>query len=233
MRAAAAIAAREVRATFSSPFGFGLVAGYLSLAGLLLVLALRDGEARLDGWFTPMFILTGALCALLTMRSFAEEERSGSLELLLTAPVRARQVVAGKLGGVLAVIAVVLAATVTAPVIVSVLGDPDWGPILTGYIGVALVATSFSALGLVTSAATPSQLVAAACSVGGLLSLWFGASVLGSAPGMVGATLTYLSPANHVGGFLRGTIAVVDVVYFASFILVALTTATTVLRVRR
>jgi ABC-2 type transport system permease protein len=233
VRAAAAIGARELRATFSSPFGYGLVAGYLSLAGLLLVLALRDGEARLDGWFTPLFILTAALCALLTMRSFAEEERSGSLELLLTAPVRARQVVAGKLLGVLGVVAVVLAATTTAPIIVSVLGDPDGGPIITGYLGVALVAASFSALGLLASACTSSQLVAAAMSVGALLGLWFGASVAGSAPGVVGAALTYLSPANHVGGFLRGTVALVDVVYFASFIAVALAAATAALRVRR
>jgi len=233
VRAARAIAGRELRSAFSSPFGYGLVAGYLALAGLLLVLALRDGEARLDGWFTPMFVLTAALCALLTMRSFAEEERTGSLELLLTAPLRGRDVVVGKLLGAFGVVAVIVAATVTAPIIVGVLGDPDWGPVVTGYIGLALVALCFCALGLVSSAATASQLVAAAVSAGLLLGLWFGAAALGNAPGFVGAALTYLSPAEHVSGFLRGTIAAVDVVYFASFVPVALSAATAVLRVRR
>ena len=225
MRAAIAIASRDLRATFASPLGYGLVAGYLALAGFLLVIALRAGEARLDDWFAPLFILTGLLCSLLTMRVFAEEEHSGSLELLLTAPVRPGQVVAGKLLGVLAVLGVVVAATLTAPIVVTVLGDPDLGPIVSGYAGLLLLGIAFSAMGLVASAATASQLVAAASSAGMLLGLWFGAAAVGS--------LSYLSPSTHIGGFLRGTITLVDVVYFVSFAVVSAATATVVLRARR
>lgn len=232
MRASAAIAARDLRATFSSPFGFGLVAGYLALAGLLLVIALRAGEARLDDWFAPLFVLTAILCALLTMRSFAEEEHSGSLELLLTAPVRPANVVLGKLLGVLAVLAVVVVATLSAPIVVAMLGDPDVGPIATGYLGVVLLCVAAAALGLVASASTSSQLVAVAASGGLLLGLWFGASVASALPG-VGGALEYVSPSSHVNGFLRGTIELTDVVYFVSLAAGSFGVATAILRARR
>jgi len=225
MKAATAIAGRDVRSTFASPLGYGLVAGYLALSGLLLVITLRNGEARLDDWFAPLFVLTGILAALLTMRTFAEEERTGSLELLLTSPVRPGTVVAGKLLGVLSVLSIVLVATVSAPIIVSVLGDPDPGPIVTGYLALVLVGLTFSAIGLAASAATSSQLVAVAISAGVLLGLWFGAAALSG--------FGYLSPATHVSGFLRGTIAIDDVVYFVSFSALALSAATVVVRARR
>lgn len=233
MRTVAAVAGRDLRATFSTPFGFGLASGYLVLAGVLLVIALRAGEARLDGWFAPLFVVTALLCALLTMRSFAEEERSGSLELLLAAPVRPLQIVLGKLLGALGVLLVVVAATLSAPIVVAVLGEPDLGPILTGYLGLALLCVAAASLGLVASAASSSQLAAASASSGALLGSWFAASVASALPGPLGSLLGYLSPSRHVSGFLRGTIAVSDVVYFTSFALAAVAIATVVLRARR
>lgn len=233
MRAAAAIAARDLRATFTSPFGYGLVAGYLALAGVLLVVALSAGEARLDGWFAPLSLLTGLLAALLTMRTLAEEERTGSLELLLSAPVRAGNVVLGKLLGVTAVLGVVLAATVTAPLVTAALGDPDAGPIITGYVGVALVGVAVAAIGVAASASTANQLVAAAIAAGVLLATWFGGALAGGLPGAPGALLRYLSPSTHVDGFLRGTIAIADVVYFGSAVALGAVLASLVVRVRR
>lgn len=233
MNAIAAVAGRDLRATFSTPFGFGLVSGYLALSGVLLVIALRAGEARLDGWFAPLFVITALLCALLTMRSFAEEERMGSLELLLAAPIRPLQVVLGKLLGALGVLFVIVVATLSAPIVVAVLGNPDFGPVVTGYLGLALLCVAAASLGLVASAASSSQLAAAAVSSGALLGLWFGSSVANALPGVLGGLLGYLSPSTHVSGFLRGTIAVTDVVYFASFASVAVAMATVVVRARR
>jgi ABC-2 type transport system permease protein len=233
MRAAFTIAGRELRATFGSSFGYGLVAGFLVLSGVVLDRALAGGEARLDGWFAPLFILCGVLAALLTMRAFAEEERTGSLELLVTAPVRPWHVVVGKLLGVVAVFAVVLAATVPAPLLVAAMGNPDGGPILTGYLGILLAGTAFLAVGLAASSVTASQLVAAAVSIGVLLGLWFGAGVAQALHGPVGRTLVYLSPSTHVNGFLRGTIALTDVVYFVSFAALGVLAAVTIVRERR
>jgi len=233
VRAAFVIGLRDLRATFGSAFGYGLAAGFLGMAGVLLVLALRAGEARLDGWFAPLFVVTGVLAALLTMRAFAEEERSGSLELLLTAPVPPWQVVLGKLLGALGVFLVVVAGTVACPLLVLSMGNPDVGPILTGYLGLVVVGVAFVSVGLAASAATSSQLVASATSAGLLLALWFGAGVSADLQGTTGTVLDYLSPSTHVTGFLRGTIALADVTYFVSLALVGLAAALIIVRTRR
>jgi ABC-2 type transport system permease protein len=233
VRAALTIASREVRATFGSPFGWGLTAGYLALAGVMLVFALRDGEARLDGWFGPLFILTGVLAPLLTMRTFAEEERSGSLELLLTAPVRATHVVVGKLLGVGAVYTVLVAATLACPLLVASMGNPDLGPITTGYIGLVLVGIAFSAVGVAASAGTASQLVAASAAAGVLLAIWFAGGVSSGLTGRTRVVLDYLSPSSHVTGFLRGTVAATDVAYFVSMTVLGVCAAVVVVGRRR
>ena len=165
MRQALTIAARDLRATYLTPFGFGCTAAFAALSGVLLVFDLRGNQARLDLWFAGLFIALGLLAALLTMRSFAEEERAGTLELLLTAPVRLWQVAVGKLLGVAGVLVALVAATVACPLLVAGMGDPDPGPILTGYTGVVLVGFAFVAVGLAVSAATANPLVAAAGAV--------------------------------------------------------------------
>ncbi|MGH9184455.1 MAG: ABC transporter permease, partial [Acidimicrobiales bacterium] len=215
------------------PLAGHLVAGFLALAGVLLVGALRTGEARLDGWFSPLFALSAVLCALLAMRTFAEEERTGSLELLLTAPLRPWQVVLGKLTGTVAVFAAAVAATVTAPVLVATMGNPDLGPVVTGYAGWLLLGVAYCAVGVAASTATASQLAAGAATAGLLLGLWFSDAVTDGMNGTVGRILAYGSPGNHVDGFLRGTIAAADVVYFVSMTVLAGAVAATILRARR
>ncbi len=233
MRAAFTIAGRDVRAMFGSPFGFGLAAGYLLVSGLLLVLALDAGEARLDGWFAPLFLVTAVLCALLTMRSFAEEERSGSLELLLSSPIRPVQVVVGKVLGAVAVLLVIGVGTLAAPAVVAAIANPDGGPILTGYLGLLLLGALCCAVGVAASTATDNQLVAGAVSGGLLLGLWFAASAASVLPSSVAAGLRYASPSSHVIGFLRGTLSVVDLVAFATFTIAAVVVAAVVARARR
>jgi ABC-2 type transport system permease protein len=233
VRTAFTIAWRDVRSAYTRPVGYGVTAGFLAVSGVVLVTALRGGEARLDGWFAPLFVLSGVLAGLLSMRSFAEEEAAGTLEVLLTAPVRPWEAVLGKLLGVLGVFAVVIAGTLAAPVLVAAMGDPDAGPILTGYAGLALVGVAFVSAGVAVSAATRSQLVAGTASIGLLLALWFGSVVASTFSGRVRLVLEYLSPSNHVTGFLRGTVALVDVVYFVSFTALAVGAAVTIVANRR
>jgi ABC-2 type transport system permease protein len=205
----------------------------VAASGVLLVIDLRPGQARLDTWFASLFVLVGLLAALVTMRSFAEEERSGGLELLLTAPVSRSQVAIGKLLGALGVLVVVTAATVVCPLLVASMGHPDAGPIITGYVGLVLTGAAFVAAGLAVSAATANPLVAAAGTVAVLMGLWFGGLVGGGLAGRPKVLLDYLSPASHVTGFLRGTIGVVDVAYFVSFALAGVTVAVVELSARR
>ena len=227
------LGARELRATFGSAFGYGLTAGFLALAGVLLVFALRPGEARLDGWFGPLFVVAGVLAALLTMRSFAEEERSGSLELLLTAPLPLWQVVAGKFLGVVGVYLVMVTGTVACPLLLASMGEPDAGPITTGYLGLVLVGLAFLAVGLAASAATSSQLIASTATAGALMALWFAAGLTSTLDGTWRTVLDYLSPSTHVTGFLRGTLALADVVYFLSVAAVGLALTLVLVRERR
>lgn len=234
LRRVAAVAGRELRSTFGTAFGYGLVAGFLALAGLLLVFALRAGEARLDSWFAWLFVAFGVLAPLLAMRTLADEERSGSLELLLTSPVRTGEVVAGKLVGVVALFVLLVAGTLVCPWLVARMGDPDPGPIVTGYIGLVLVGLGFLAVGLAASAATSNQLVAAASAAGLLLALWFGAGLADAlGGGAVASTLRYLSPSTHVTGFLRGTLAIADVTYFLGMCVLGALAAVTIVEARR
>jgi len=233
VRAALAIAARDLRASYVSAFGLGCSAGFAALAGVLLVIDLRSNQARLDSWFGFLFVALGLLAALLTMRALAEEDRAGSLELLLTGPVRAWEVVVGKLLGVAGALAVAVATTLVCPLLVASMGNPDAGPIVTGYIGVALVGLAFIAVGLAVSSSTANPIVAAAGTVAALAALWLGGVIGGGLTGRPKVVLEYLSPSSHVTGFMRGTVSLVDVTYFASLLVAGVTGAVGVMRSRR
>jgi ABC-2 type transport system permease protein len=228
-----AIAGRDLRTTYLSAFGIGCTAGFAGLAGIVLVIALRANQARLDTWFGPLYVGLGLLACLLTTRSFAEEERTGQLELLLTAPVTGAQVVAGKLLSVAAVIVVVGLSTIACPVMVAHLGHPDAGPIATGYLGLVVIGVSFVAVGLAVSAATSNPLVSAAGSAAVLIALWLAGVVAGGMTGLPQFVLQYLSPTQHVTGFLRGTLSTADLTYFSSVGLIGVVAATVVLDRRR
>jgi len=120
-----------------------------------------------------------------------------------------------------------------APLLVGSMGNPDWGPVVTGYVGFFLVGTAFLSVAVAASAATASQLVAGAVTLGLLVGLWFGAVVAGALDGALRSVVEYLSPSNHVTGFLRGTLALDDVVYFVSLAALAAVVACELLRSRR
>ncbi len=233
MRQAVTIAARDLRATYVSAFGIGCTAAFAALAGVLLVFDLRGDQARLDLWFSSLFVALGLLAALVTQRAFAEEERSGTLEILLTSPVRFWQVAVGKLFGVTGVLLAAIAATIVCPLLVASMGNPDSGPIITGYIGLVLVGIGFLSLGLAVSASTPNPLVAAAGTAGVLVALWLAGVLAGGLGGRLHVVLEYLSPTSHVTGFLRGTLAVTDIAYFLSMTVVGIAAVIAVLGWRR
>ena len=113
------------------------------------------------------------------------------------------------------------------------MGNPDGGPIITGYVGVVLLGAAFLAVGLAVSAATGNPLAAAVGTAAVLLGLWGMGVVAAGLTGRLGRTLSYLAPSSHVTGFLRGTLALTDVVYFLSFTALGLLAAVGVLRTRR
>jgi ABC-2 type transport system permease protein len=151
-----------------------------------------------------------------TMRLFAEEKRAGTDELLFTAPVSDWQLVAGKyLGGLLAVLTP-LALMLSYAGFLAVHAAPDWGPVWTGYAGLAFLAAAFVALGLAASAATRSQIVAMVLTFGILLLFYIIGWTAEMSSYETGQILRALSLMEHFENFTKGVVEVRDIVYFLS-----------------
>ena len=172
--------------------------------------------------FTNMSVVLLFFMPMLTMRLFAEEKRSGTMELLLTYPVRDGEVLTGKFLAAAALYALLLALTLLYPGLVAHFARVEWGPLLTGYLGLILVGATFLAVGLLVSSLTENQIVAGFGTFGVLLAFWvigWGAEFSG---GTLRTVLQYLSMTEHLDGFSRGLIDTKDLVYYGSAIGLAL-----------
>src|SRR5439155_17935599 len=168
--------------------------------------------------YTIMLLITPAL----TMRLLAEEQRTGTIELLLTSPVRDTELVVGKFVAGLGLVASMLALTVFYPILLSIYGSPDRAGIIGGYVGALLFGAAAVAVGLLTSALTSNQIVAAILCFAILLVLWAIDGLGGLAGGTAGAVLSYVAMYSHFTDLSRGVINSQDVVYFLSITAAAL-----------
>ena len=179
-----------------------------------------------DSVFRPLFsnmsVILLLLMPLITMRLFAEERRSGTIELLLTYPVRDGAVLLAKYLAALALYVLMLALTLLYPAIVIYFTRPEWGPLLTGYLGLLLMGATFLAVGIFASSLTENQIVASITTFGILLLLWvigWSAEYVGGAWGRV---LSHLSLLDHFDTFARGVLDTKDVIYYVDVTVVAL-----------
>ena len=148
MKQILSIAKKEINGYFSSPMALIFVGVFL--AATLFTFFWVDtffsrGIADVRPMFRWMPILLIFLVAALTMRQWSEEERSGTLEMLLTLPTQITQLVLGKFLGVMALVLVALALTLFLPITVSILGNLDWGPVIGGYLAAILLAAAYTA----------------------------------------------------------------------------------------
>jgi ABC-2 type transport system permease protein len=157
------------------------------------------------------------------MRLFAEEKKLRTFELLMTAPVGLNEIVAGKFMSVLLLFLGLLGLTGLIPLTLSLFSDFDWYPVLTGYLGLALLGALFLSVGVLASALTENQIVAAFLSFGLLLLLWLLAG-LGSLLGdsTAGQLVSYLSFMEHYDHLVRGLIDTQDLVYFVTALILML-----------
>ena len=172
--------------------------------------------------FTNMSVVLLFFIPMLTMRLFAEEKRAGTMELLLTYPVRDGEVLAGKFLAAAALYLLLLVLTFLYPGLVAYFTRVEWGPILTGYLGLVLVGSTFLAVGVLVSSLTENQIVAGFGTFGILLAFWvigWGAEFAG---GNLRTVLQYLSVTEHMDGFGRGLVDTKDLVYYGSAIALAL-----------
>ena len=184
--------------------------------------SLNITESVMRPLFTNMSVVLLFFMPMLTMRLFAEEKKSGTMELLLTYPVRDGEVLAGKFLAAGALYVILLGLTLVYPGLIAYFTRVEWGPILTGYLGLVLMGGAFLAVGLLVSSLTENQIVAGFGTFGVLLLFWvigWGAEFAG---GTLRTVLQYLSVTEHTDGFSRGLIDTKDLVYYGSAIVLAL-----------
>ena len=218
---------------FYSIFAFYTLASMQSAMNPAMGRDLNVSDSVMRPLFSNISVILLLLMPLVTMRLIAEERRSGTIELLLTYPVRDGAVLAGKYLAALALYALMLALTFLYPGIVVAFARLEWGPVLTGYLGLFLMGATFIAVGLFASSLTENQIVASITTFGVLLLLWtigWSAEYVGGAWGKL---LQHLSILEHNDNFAKGVLDTKDVVYYANFIVLALFLALRSLEARR
>jgi ABC-2 type transport system permease protein len=158
------------------------------------------------------------LLPMITMRTYSEEKRSGTIELLLTSPVTDLEIVLGKFVGAVGVYLGLLAVTAVYVAILFGLGDPEWRPLIAGYLGLFLLGSCFISLGLFISSTTKNQVVAGAVTFIVALMFWIINWFAEGAGPTTAALLNYLSVTQHFDDFGKGVIDTSHVVFYLSFI---------------
>jgi ABC-2 type transport system permease protein len=232
-----AIAHREIKAYFGSPIAyivmgvFALLFGYfyyillvffdrnsMQMAGMGGPQTVNINEQMIRPVFLNSSVILLFVLPLITMRTYAEEKRSGTIELLLTAPLTDFQIIMGKFLGAMTLYAAMLAVTLIHIGALFIFGNPEWKPIVTGYVGMLLMGGCFIAVGLLISSLTKNQIVAGMVTFAVFLLLWvinWGSSFAGPT---TGAVLNYLSITGHLDDFTNGVLDTRHLVYYVSFI---------------
>ena len=218
-----ALLSKELTALFTSPIAYAVIAVFLLLMGYSFTATLfLTKSASLIHIFYQAALIMLLLIPVLTMRLFAEERRAGTLELLLTSPSREYEVVFAKFIASMAVIAAMLILSLSYPIILEIFGDPDWGPLYSGYLGLTLLAGALTALGLAISALTSNQIIAAVVSMGLFFLLWMFESLGALLPAPYDSVVTDLSLSVRITPFLTGSMYFTDFGFFLSMILFGL-----------
>lgn len=239
MRNIAEIFKREARHYYTSPIAYVVIVIFTAVFGFLyfrnliyysqLSYQLMQNPyypQRVDlvmAVFAPLFSSNSIIFLLvippLSMRLFAEEKKSGTIELMFTYPVKDIQMVLGKWLASLTILLVMLALTVPGVFMAfKFAGSWEWGPVLAGYLGMFLMGVSFLSLGILISALSENQIVALIISYGALLAFWFlGWAIDPSSGKKMADVLTEFSIIQHLDNFIKGVIDTRDVVYYVLF----------------
>ncbi|MGI8671912.1 MAG: ABC transporter permease [Luteitalea sp.] len=239
MRNTLAIARRELHAYFSSPIAYIMVGLFALLFGWMFYSflsffseqSLRMSQFGMAGphalnvnemLIRPLLLQAGIIILIfvptLTMRTFAEEKRSGTIELLLTSPLTDWEIVLGKFLGAVGLYAVMLLLSSLNLVWLFVYGDPELAPVVTGFVGLLLLGAGFIAIGLFLSNLTRNQIVAGLLTYAALLMLLL-VSWVGESAGPVGkAIVSALSVFQHFEDFSKGVVDTQHVIYYLSVI---------------
>jgi ABC-2 type transport system permease protein len=233
MSNALAIARKELTSYFASPIAYVVIGFFALMYGfffysLLLYFDRQSLQAAgqpvnvNEQFLRPVFLNATVIflfvLPLVTMRTYSEEKRSGTIELLLTAPLTDLQIIIGKFLGAMGLYASMMALTLVHVGLLFAFGNPEWRPVATTYLGMLLMGGCFVSVGLLISSLTKNQIVAGMVTFGVFLMLWvinWIASFMGPTAQQV---LNYLSITDHLDDFTMGIIDTKHIVYYVSFI---------------
>ncbi|MEW6268555.1 MAG: ABC transporter permease subunit [Thermodesulfobacteriota bacterium] len=241
MRNILTIAGRELRSIFVSPIAYVVMTGFLLLGGWFFfnllarfnflvtmyssfqggaeaIARLNVNEFVIAPLLHNLSVVLVILVPMITMRSFAEEKRAGTYELLLTSPVATWEIVVGKFLGAVGFIVVMVGLTAIYGVILWVYGNPELGIMVSGYLGLLLLAITFVTVGLFASSLTENQIIAAVTGLVMLLLLFVIAWPADNAGETLGGVLRYVSVTEHFAEMIKGVVDTKTLVYFATMI---------------
>lgn len=214
---------KEERALFSSAIAYVVLTVFLVIMGYSFLLTLFVGHSpTLVHLFFQMFVLFLLTVPIITMRLVAEERKLRTMEVLLTSPVSEIQIIFAKFAASMSLLVVMLALSSAYPVVLAIFGDPDWGPIVSGYLGLLLLGGALVAFGLLTSALTTNQIIAALLSLSVFLVLWIIDFFGHLLPDPFDAIVVNLSLLVHFRPFATGSLYLSDIAFFLTAMLAGL-----------
>ncbi|MGD8861906.1 MAG: ABC transporter permease [Myxococcales bacterium] len=228
------IAKREFLGYLNGPAAYIVVCLFLLVLGLFFWTPFFiDARASVRGMFELMPILFLLTAPAISMGQLADEKRTGTVEVLLTMPLRDIEVVVGKYLGALGLLFVLLLLTLPYPMSVGSLGDLDWGPVWTGYLAAFLLSGTMVAIGLLASSWTENQLIAFFAGAVISFAFFIVSRFLPFLPQQMASAVEWASFDFHYSGMLRGVLDTRDIFYFLSLIGLCLAMATRSLESRR
>ena len=236
------IAKRDVNSFFNSPIFYVVTTVFLIIYSYIFInilsffsmqsmqsaqfqqmgIALNINEIVIEPSFENMAVILLLIIPIITMRSFSEEKKSKTFRLLLSSPIHLKEIVLGKFLACMIVVMVMVLLSSYSIGFLFMIAEPDIGPILTGYLGILLMAGCYISVGVFASSLTENQIVAAVVTFGFSLFMWvigWGAQSADSATGQV---LKYLSVIEHLDRFLKGMVETSDLAYYLTFIIFGL-----------
>lgn len=231
------IAAKEYRTYFTSPIAYIIISIFLVIMGWMFFFSLSHFNMQMlqskqfgmgknisltDGIVRPLYgnmnVIFLFLVPAITMRLFAEERKMQTIQLLMTSPITLTEMILGKFLSAFLLMLTMLSLTAVYPAVLFIFGNPDAGPILTSYLGTALLSSCYIAMGVLFSSVTENQIVAFFLTFGAGLFFWLINWAAASAGPVFSEFLDYLSLIQHYNNFSQGILDSTDVIFYFSFI---------------
>ncbi|MBI5879314.1 MAG: ABC transporter permease [Chloroflexi bacterium] len=232
-----AITKRELGAYFASPVAYAIIAAFLVFSNALFMLYLQQREASLRGWVGTTTFLAIFFGPAITMRLLSEEKQLGTIELLLTSPVRDWEVILGKFFAALGFWVALLLLTLVYVVILRIFGNPDMVLVAAYYLALVLFGAAALSIGVLTSTLSSNQNVAVFTAIAIMLVLWIASFLTQLIPGgsgnAIASIIAYLSIADHTNDMVKGVIDSKDLIYYLSVTIGCLFLSTRALEARK